>query len=207
MPIPFVMYLASWAAVCLVATVLVVRSPSAFSLLSPAYRAFLRAPWKVASFLFAAAGLTVVAPYSGDPTWDYVTAPMMAVLTFATAPWVLGTLYRDLRGRAQGQEIYVALVLWLFSASWCYDGYLVLRDGCYPVTWLANIPASSVLYFSAGFLWNLHWTPARGLCFAFTDAAWPALPAAPFRRLLWAALPFMAIAGGMILAFVLAAHS
>jgi hypothetical protein len=56
----------------------------------------------------------------------------------------------------------VALCLWLFSASWSYDLYLLLRDGSYPVTWLANLFASSLLYLSAGLFWNLHWTARTG---------------------------------------------
>jgi hypothetical protein len=34
-------------------------------------------------------------------------------------------------------------------------GYLWMRDGHYPVTWWANLLASSVLYLCAGLFWNL----------------------------------------------------
>lgn len=33
--------------------------------------------WKVVTFLIATIAMTVIAPYTGDPTWDYVDAPLM----------------------------------------------------------------------------------------------------------------------------------
>ena len=103
----------------------------------------------------------MIAPYTGDPTWDYFDALMMSVLTFTTAPWAVGTLYRALRRKADVAQAYVALCALLFSASWCYDIYLVFRDGIYPATWRANFAASSILYLLAGMLWSLEWRPAR----------------------------------------------
>ena len=44
------------------------------------------------TFVVATAGITLIAPYSGDPTWDYVDSVFMSVLAFATAPWVVGRL-------------------------------------------------------------------------------------------------------------------
>ncbi|MBC3918102.1 hypothetical protein H8L32_11490 [Undibacterium sp. CY18W] len=43
--------------------------------------------------------------------------------------------------------VEAAFGMWMFSASWCYDLYLLLRDGVYPLTWEANIYAPSVMYF------------------------------------------------------------
>ena len=92
----------------------------------------------------------------------------------------------------------------MFSASWSYDGYLVLRDGTYPFTWLPNIFASSVLYLSAGLFWNLQWREGRGVHFGFTEPDWPAPLATPaFNRILWYALPFMILVAAMILPFLL----
>lgn len=89
-------------------------------------------------------------------------------------------------------------------ASWSYDLYLPLRDGEYPGTWAANLLASSVLYWAAALMWNLEWRPERGVSFAFMHDGWPAPPEGlQFRRIVWAALPFMAIAAAAILSFVL----
>jgi len=39
-----------------------------------------------------------------------------------------------------------SLCVWLFSASWFYDLYIVLRDGSYSPYWLPNLFLSSILY-------------------------------------------------------------
>lgn len=196
-------YLTGWLAACAIAIGLLARAPRRCSICSRAYRRWLAAPWKLVTFTIATTGLTLIAPYTGDPTWDYVDALLMAALTFATAPWAIGTLYLGLRGRTTWDAAFVAACLWLLSASWSYDGYLLLRDGRYPDTWLSNLFASSVLYVAAGMLWNLEWRPPRGVIFGFMEPGWP-LPASgtQFARLVWMALPFMALATAAILYFV-----
>ena len=160
-------------------------------------------PWKVITFVIAATGMTVIAPYTGDPTWDTVDALFMSVLTYLTAPWAVGILYRALRRKAGWGETYIAACLWLFSASWSYDLYLVWRDGIYPPTWQANLYLSSILYLLAGMFWNLDWTAGRGLHFAFMQDGWPAPNPNPvFAKLLWLGLPIMLFVAILILAFV-----
>lgn len=197
-------YIGAWSAACLVAAAMVLSKPGAYSFASPAYLRFIGVPWKLATFAIAGIGMTVVAPYTVDPTWDYYDAAFMSVLTFLTAPWATGTLYLALRGRGGIGQAYVAACLWMFSASWSYDLYILLRDGEYPNTWLPNIPASSVLYVSAGLLWNLDWRKERGATFSFQEPGWPGVaPAAEFGRVVWIALPFMAIAAASVVYFLL----
>ncbi len=114
----------------------------------------------------------MVAPYTGDPTWDYVDGFFMSVLCFSTAPWVVATLFLAVRRQVGWREVYVAICVWLFSASWSYDIYLVWRDGFYPNTWLANLFASSVIYLCAGLFWNLEWQANRGVIFSFMRPDW-----------------------------------
>lgn len=197
-------YVGTWGAACLIAAAMVLWNPRAYSITSRDYLRFLGVPWKLATFAIAGIGMTVVAPYTVDPTWDYYDAAFMSLLTFLTAPWSTGTLYLSLRGRAEFKQAYVAVCLWMFSASWSYDLYILLRDGEYPNTWLPNIPASSVLYLSAGLLWNLDWRTGRGATFSFQEPAWPGVaPGAEFGRLIWIALPFMAIAAASVVYFLL----
>lgn len=93
------------------------------------------------------------------------------------------------------KQAIVAFCVWMFSASWSYDLYLVLRDNQYPQTWLSNIFASSVLYAAAGLLWNLEWRPGRGVTFSFLEPEWPTPLAEPrFTRILGYAAPFMLLA-------------
>jgi hypothetical protein len=197
-------YVGIWGTACTVALVMVLANPKAYSIATPAYLRFLGVPWKLVTFAISGIGMTVVAPYTVDPTWDYHDAAFMSVLTFLTAPWAAGTLYLALRGRSGLRPVYVAACLWMFSASWSYDLYILLRDGEYPNTWLPNIPASSVLYLSAGLLWNLDWRPGRGATFSFQEDGWPSVaPTAVFGRIFWIALPFMVIAAASVIYFLL----
>ena len=158
-------YLILWGLACVVALVLMIRLRTTLELFQRTYWAGLLQDWKIVSFLVAATGLVIIAPYTGDPTWDYVDATFMSLLTYATAPWVVGTCYLTIRGMSRYLQTYIAICVWMFSASWSYDLYLVLRDGSYPTTWFPNIFASSVLYLSAGLLWSLENVEGRGVIF------------------------------------------
>jgi hypothetical protein len=199
----YIVYVAGWASACLVALRIFLAAPRSYALTQRDYWRFLGRPWKLVTFAAAAAGLVGIAPYTGDPTWDYFDAGFMSVLAFYTAPWAIGTLYRRLRGESSTRQSFVALCVWLFSASWSYDLYLLIRDGYYPLTWWANLGASSVLYLSAGLFWNLDWRPGRGLTFAFTEQSWPSpFGAAPFSRVVWPALLLMTMVSLMITSFL-----
>jgi hypothetical protein len=196
-------YLAAWVATCTVAMFVAVRDREQLRTQYAGYARFLLRPWKVVTFAISGSGLVLVAPYTGDPTWDWFDASFMAVATYLTAPWSVGVLYRAARGRAPASHAFLAACAWMFSASWSYDLYLLLRDGYYPVTWDANIAASSVLYACAGLLWNLEHVPGRGVIFGFMHDDWPRLrTSGTFGKVGWAALPFMLIAGICVLWFV-----
>ena len=156
------------AVVC--ATIVVRRSPSV-ALAQPRYWRWLLRPWKLATFAIAAAAITLIAPFTNDPNWDYPVSLIMSLLTFTTAPFAVGALWRR-RDRA---SIFVAACAWLLSASWSFDWYWFARRGFYPDSWAMNLIASSCLYLAAGALWNLEWRKGRGTTFAFRDDDWPAI--------------------------------
>jgi hypothetical protein len=189
MPASFVsIYLPLWGAACLIAVALAAQRPASITLLHRAYWRWLLRPWKLATFAVAFAIMVAIAPYSGDPTWDRVDGGGQSILTFVTAPWAVGTLYRAVRrvAPARPREVYAASCAWLFSASWFYDGWLFYRDHVYPTGWALNMGASSALYFLGGLLWSL-----RGSGLAFTDPAWPSVEDEGFRRVAWIALALM----------------
>jgi hypothetical protein len=199
----FTLYLLCWGSACLIAVGLFIRRFKTWEITRRAYWRFLLQAWKIVTFTIAALGLILVAPYTNDITWDYVDAAFMSVSTFVTAPWAVGVLYKTLRGRRSFGAAYVAACVWMFSASWSYDLYLLLRDGSYPATWAANIGASSILYFSAGLLWNLEYRSNKGVTFAFMNEPWPSgQEQTPFWRIVGYAFPFMLIASVAILSFV-----
>jgi hypothetical protein len=199
-------YLLAWMAAVLAAVIVAVKHRRRVSLFGSEYRRFLLARWRLATFAIATTGLVVIAPATGDPTWDYYDAAFMAILTFATAPWALGCLFRALRGRRRDPvEIYVAACAWMFSASWSYDLYILLRDGLYPPGWVSNIGASSILYGAAGLFWSLEWRPGRGVTFSFLEPDWPAAGTGThFGKVLGYAVAFMAlVTGSLVYVFLL----
>jgi len=198
----FTIYITFWATACLIAAVVYIRDRQSYALSHSDYWHFLFKPWKVITFLIAATGLTVIAPYTGDPTWDYFDALFMSLLTFFTAPWATGVLYKVAKRELALKQAFVAGCIWMFSASWSYDLYLLIRDGCYPVTWFSNIFASSALYMSAGLLWNLDWRKERGVIFSFMEADWPVMSSfSVLPKILWFALPLMILVTLFILLF------
>ena len=200
----FQVYLAAYALACLIALALMIRERRALLLFTRDYFRFLFAPWKILTFAIAAIAMTVMAPYTGDPTWDYVDASFMSILTFVTAPWSVGVLYKALFRSASVAHIYIAACTWMFTVSWSYDVYILLRYGYYPPTWLPNIVLSSILYFAAGLMWNLQRKQGRGVVFGFMDERWPNLEnELGFRQVAWFALPIMLLVAFMIAPFLL----
>jgi hypothetical protein len=200
----FKIYVACWSLACAAALFLYLRQPRAFAISSRDYWRFLADGWKLATFAAGAGLITLVAPYTGDPTWDYVDGLFMSVLCFASAPWAVATLYFAVRRRARIAEVYVAVCAWLFSASWSYDLYLVVRDGHYPETWFANLFASSVIYICAGLFWNLEYCAGRGVIFSFMRDGWPSrAPGAPVWRFALYMLVFALPAVAAVLMFLL----
>ena len=177
-PLEIKFYIAAWSVAALAALAIFLRRPASFFIARRSYWQFLTEPWKVMTFVAGAALITLVAPYTGDPTWDYADGFFMSVFCYATAPWVVAVLYFAARQRVRPAEVYVAVCAWLFSASWSYDVYLLWRDGTYPSTWFPNLFASSFIYLCAGLFWNLEWVHGRGVIFSFMRDGWPSRPAA-----------------------------
>ena len=200
----FTAYLAAYSSACAVAALLLFRERKRLVLFQRNYWRCLRSPWKIGTFAIAALAMTVMAPYTGDPTWDYVDASFMSILTFLTAPWAVGTLFLAIRRQAAPIHVYIAVCVWMFSVSWAYDVYILIKDGYYPPTWLPNIVLSSILYFSAGLMWNLQRKSGRGVIFGFMEPGWPD-PANElgFRSIVWFALPIMVLVTSMIVPFLL----
>lgn len=199
----FYTYIAIWTTACIIALVLAVQNASTIILFQKNYRNFLTIKWKLVTFIIAVSAFVILAPYTGDPTWDYYDAAFMSILTFITAPWSIGTLFRFIKKQEKLRIAYIAVCAWMFSASWSYDIYLVFRDGFYPITWFPNIFASSVLYVSAGLFWNLEYKEGRGVIFGFMESDWPAADrGASFNKVLLYALPFMILAAAVFIPFL-----
>jgi hypothetical protein len=198
----FKIYIVLWGAVCLIALFLFIKDRKAIALFRVEYWRLIFKPWRLATFIIASSGMILIAPYSGDPTWDYVDAFFMSALAYLTAPWAIGAIYKVAKRNLNPSQAFLALCLWMFAASWSYDLYIVVRDGNYPITWFSNIFASSVLYIFAGLFWSLDWIEGRGVTFAFMENNWPySISKSTFSNVVWVALPFMALVSFLILYF------
>ena len=198
----FYYYIATWATACVIAIILMVQNNKTIILFQKEYWDFLLIKWKLATFITALSAFVILAPYTGDPTWDYYDAAFMSILTFMTAPWSIGILFRFIKRQEKLKIAYIAVCAWMFSASWSYDIYLVFKDGYYPITWFSNIFASSVLYFSAGLFWNLEYKENRGVIFGFMDEDWPVVDAdIRFNKIFLYALPFMILGAAVFIPF------
>jgi hypothetical protein len=181
-----------------------VRQRKTLILFTPQYREYMSSKWKLLTFAVAALSMIIMAPYTGDPTWDYFDAAFMSILTFLTAPWAVGTLYLALKGQAKVSHAYIAVCVWMFSVSWAYDVYILLKFGYYPPTWLPNIVLSSILYFAAGLMWNLQRKEGRGVVFGFMEVGWPDTRyELGFLSVFWFAMPIMILVSFMIAPFLL----
>lgn len=165
-------YVGVWASACVGATVLAARKRGELGLFRRAYWRALGTPIRLVPFGFAFAFFCFAAPYVGDPTWDRFDGGMMAALAYATAPFSVGTLYRVARGLAPGSHAVVAGVLALFSSSFCYDGYLLFRDGRYPPSFLWNLVASLTVYTCAGLFFSLFSPDGKSVALLFRERAW-----------------------------------
>ncbi|PLX76606.1 MAG: hypothetical protein C0615_06540 [Desulfuromonas sp.] len=171
--LPFKAYILFYLLACVLAGVLLYKKRRSLELFKRDYWQLLFQPWKVVTFVVGTIGMAVIAPYTGDPTWDYYDSTMMCVLAYLTAPWAIGTLFLKLRGKTSWTKTYIAACVWMFTVSWSYDLYMLLKDGYYPMTWLPNIFASSVIYVCAGMMWSLEWYEGKGVVFSFMQPSWP----------------------------------
>ena len=107
---PFLIkYVAIWITFCLIAICILVWDRRR---LAPEWREYLRflcVPWKLWLFVPALLFVTFAGRYTNDETWNVVTGSGMAILTFLTAPWVIGLIYQVFVGRRPVRYLIVAL--------------------------------------------------------------------------------------------------
>ena len=195
-------YTALWLCLCGVAFGLALHGRGEVALFTGAYWRFLLRPWKLLTIALATGALVALAPLAEDPSWDRIDATFMSLLTFATAPWVLAVFQRFRQGQASARLAYVAACTLLFSSTWSYDLYLLLRDGVYPPTWLGNLVVGPLLYVGGGLFWSLESREGR-VRLAFMDPLWPAPPGEhDLRAILAPAVVLMVLASAAFLPYL-----
>jgi hypothetical protein len=162
MTMPFALYMAAWMAAGFAAAYLIARHRQRLELCHARYWRFLLQDWKVLSFSIAVAGLTVVAPYSDDYTWDLRrrAGDVRTGIRYES----LGSWHPESYAAPAllvGQRVHRALRLAVL-------GELVLRSVYRAERRLvlallaANLFLSSILYICAGLFWA--WVAADRVC-------------------------------------------
>jgi hypothetical protein len=199
----FQTYTVWWISFCLVAAAILWQERIRVAANWRAYVRFLCVPWKLATFLPAFLFVGFGGHFTDDETWDLVTGIGMSILTFTTAPWAIGILYKCLSGKKHWKYLMVAVALTFFSCSWFYDGYLFLRDGHYTSRWLGNLILSPMVYVAAGLMWNLEAFGYGGCRLSFFRDNWPQPPDDKrFKPVVVASIPFIVIATCLLVEFV-----
>jgi len=177
-------YLLIWIFAIILSCCFIMRNKNDFEFLNHRYWAFLFEPWKIITFFVSAAMVTIAAPYSDDPTWDYPDSVIISIATYVFAPWSIAIIYRSIKDRVIGQKFFVALSAF-FVPCWTYDLYILLRDNIYPPTWYHNLYLSGPIVMLAGLFWNILWVENEGITFAFMRKKWPASDRTPFKKIFW----------------------
>ncbi len=197
-----VKYTVGWISFCLIALVLLIKDARFLASEWQKYWSFLTVPWKLFVFVPAILFVTFAGRFTNDETWDMISGGGMSILTFLTAAWSVGIVYKVLHGERNWTFLVIAIALGLFSSSWFYDGYLLLRDGAYTHRWLGNLMLLPIIYLSAGLLLNLE-AKQHGFSFSFLRSDWPSPPLnTSFLPLVLVSIPLILVAAYILLAFV-----
>jgi hypothetical protein len=198
-------YVYGWVSFSLLALALAFHDRRALAAEWRLYLRLLGVRWKLLVFVPAVLFVTSAGRFTDDETWDMTSGGGMAVLTILTSGWVVGVIYKVLAGERPVRWLVLAAAAWLFSSSWFYDGYLLLRDGAYTRRWLGNLMLSPIIYLCAGLLTNLEGDPVKPWRFlAFQRPDWPAAPVRPAFTLMVGVLcvPLILIGAFILVAFV-----
>jgi hypothetical protein len=128
-------YIMGWGIACAAAAVLAIAKRDAIRETLHGYSVFLRKPWKLGTFLMAVSTMIFMAPWTGDPTWDWFDAGFMGLFTFLSAPWSIAMIWQVPTKREPVWLLYVVACVWMFSASWSYDLYIYLKDDLSRIPW------------------------------------------------------------------------
>lgn len=189
-------YIAMWMIATFLMMIFVFLHRKTLTYFSRQYWWHIWKPWKIVTFFVAMIGLSAISLIANDPTWDIPESIIMVTLTFLTAPWVVGVIYRAVFWyERKGIVIYIAIVLWLFSASWSYDLYVWMWQWVYPVSWFGNLMISPILYLCGGMFWSLEWREWTEIVFAFREKHWLVdnIPTQQFWKIFPYMMPFVLI--------------
>ena len=104
-------YLTLWISAVCFSTFIAIRNRKEFLIFLRAYRQFITERWKVVTFIMATSLVTLVAPYSGDVTWDVPDSLIISFVTYYFAPWSIaipssGASYAPFESHLTPEKVY-----------------------------------------------------------------------------------------------------
>ena len=71
--------------------------------------------WKLFTFFVAGSTITFMGPYTIYAIWDSIEGAFMSILTFLTAPWAVGSIYRRITGINKKSLVDAPLCIGIFK--------------------------------------------------------------------------------------------
>ncbi len=167
-------YFYFWGFNILIAIFLLIKFNKNILLTNKKYLSFLSNKWKIITIIIATIWITIVWIISWDPTWDIWISLWISFLYFYTSPYVIWILYRFIKWIYKSFiELYISIILLLFSSSWFYDWYNYLYLlWHYPETWTSNFIFSIPIYIIAWMFWSLEYKKWVWVIFSFSEKKW-----------------------------------
>lgn len=168
------LYLIIWIILTVIWIILLIKNRKTILLFKGEYGLFLMKKWKIILFLVATFLLSYISTLWYDPTWDIPETIIMSVLTYYTAPYSVGVIYRYFSGLYKnGSELYIAFILILFSSAWFYDIYaMIFLVWTYPLTAFSNLWLSPFFYIFAWMMWSLDYKKELWVIFVYKYKEW-----------------------------------
>lgn len=167
-------YLIFWLINCLITLFFIIKNKNKLLITSLIYINFLIVKWKIITIIFATIWVILTWIISKDPTWDIWISLWISFLYFYTSPYVIWIFYRFFNWLYKDLlNLYISIILLLFSSSWFYDWYnFIYLHWYYPETWISNFVFSIPIYIIAGMFWSLEYENWKWVFFSFQKKEW-----------------------------------
>ncbi len=167
-------YLYFWLLNCIITIILITKYRKNTLIVKKKYFKFLTIKWKIITITIATIWIIIVWIISGDPTWDVWVSIWISLLYFYTSPYVIWILYRFIKWLYKNYiELYISIIILLFSSSWFYDWYNYLYLlWHYPESWTSNFIFSLPIYILAWMFWSLGYKNWVWVIFSFSEKNW-----------------------------------
>lgn len=168
------LYILFYLILTIIWIILIKKNKQEIILFKKDYFLFLFKKWKIILFLIATIGLSYISTLWYDPSWDIQETIIMSLLTFYFSPYSVWIIYRFYKWITKSKiELYISIILMLFSACWFYDIYaMIFLLWYYPPMAFSNLFLSPFFYLFAWIMWSLDYSKKDWVIFTYTKKEW-----------------------------------